>query len=708
MKKLTLVLLLSCLILASCSDTKPLPDAQIESSEASAEQIALFSGYTVMRPDICDKAVTDAALRVRDKLGLTISTDWVKRGEEVPENNIEFLVGETNRKASIDALNELTSYRKNCMNDYIIRMKDGKIVITGGSADAVSSGVDYFLKNVLPDVDEKKLSDFEYIYRREYEDETINGVSAGDFTIYIPREASEEIRGIADELKALILDTTGFSVPISDKLTDSKAGIWLGVDYGEGQNALEKLTSYRKNCGEDWIFSVSGANIVAVGCKDNGTAEALNRLTETGKGIFGAKNDSEFIYRKEYKMIKLADRDIGDYSILLPENLSVDIFSAAKKLAAKAYELTGYELPIVTEPGDYNIRLELAGDADTGNVRFDKNDLVISGGHYIAAAGAANEFISTLSQNSEYKSDFTISKKFDSVPLTSERYPEMSLVWNDEFDYDGDELYDHDKWLQRAQMSASDMYNSKTERNVKTEDGNLVMRSWKEEDTSISDGKPYSTNMSMTTRDSCNYCYGYLEMRAKVPFGKGCWPSFWMVQRDDMKNEGVNWGSEIDIFEVFGSDSKLVPNIHKWYNSTAENYHVQLGGDRKNPYEFKNIENLSDEYHIYGFYWDEEKMVFSVDGEDYCTIDITEETGDFGKYAGMDGFHTPNYIILNNFLFTPEASWVPDGAMVDDNVKYPVTYTVDYIRLYQGENGEMYSPELGQTRVTMYPEKTAE
>ena len=336
----------------------------------------------------------------------------------------------------------------------------------------------------------------------------------------------------------------------------------------------------------------------------------------------------------------------------------------------------------------------------TGALGFDGSDLVVSGGHYMSAAKAADELVSLMKEDSDtvLKSDFTLTKTYDfsTVPLVCERYPEMQLVWNDEFE-STDGTYDHNKWLQRAQMSATDMYNSKTERNVKVEDGNLVLRSWKEEDTSISEGKPYSTNMSMTTRDSCNYCYGYLEMRAKVPFGKGCWPSFWMVQREDMRNEGVNWMSEIDIFEVFGSKNSLIPNIHKWYNSTADNYHVQLDGNRKTAYKFENFENLSDEYHTYGFYWDEEKMVFSVDGEDYCTIDITPETGDFGQYKGMDGFHTPNYIILNNFLFTPEASWIPDGAMVDDNVEYPVTYTVDYIRLYQGDNGVMYSPILGES-----------
>ena len=708
MKKLTVALILAALMLVSCSETKAPDDTEIEAAEPTAEQLALFEGYSLVRPDISEKAVTDAAVALRNKLGLTLTTDWVNRGEAVPEGNVEFLLGETNRKASVDALAELTNFRGNYTNDFIIRMKDNKVVINGGSPSAVAAGTDYFMKNVLPTVDAEKLADFEFISRREYEVETINGVSAGEFTICIPKEASDEMKALAGELKATILENTGFDVPISTSADGVKAGIWLGVDYGEGNKALESLTSYRKNCGNDWLFSVKGGNIVAVGVSEDGTAQAIEKFRENEASIFGAENDNEFIYRKDYKMIKLAGRDIGDYSILLPENNCVEINSVAKRIKVAAYELTGYDLPIVTEPGEYNIRLELSGGQTAGSVRFDGNDLVISGGHYVAAAGAAKEFINSLSANTEYKSDYTLSKTFDKVPLVSERYPEMTLVWNDEFDYDGGELYDRDKWLQRAQMNAKDMYNSMTERNVKTEDGNLVLRSWKEEDTSISDGKPYSTNMSMTTRDSCNFCYGYLEMRAKVPFGKGCWPSFWMVQRDDMKNEGVNWGAEIDIFEVFGSKDTVVPNIHKWYNSTAENYHVQLDGNRKPPYVFKDTTNLSDEYHTYGFYWDEEKMVFSVDGEDYCTMDITAETGDFGKYKGMDGFHTPGYIILNNFLFTPEASWIPDGKVVDDNMKYPVTYTIDYMRLYQGENGEMYSPNLGETREAKPSETPAE
>ena len=39
---------------------------------------------------------------------------------------------------------------------------------------------------------------------------------------------------------------------------------------------------------------------------------------------------------------------------------------------------------------------------------------------------------------------------------------------------------------------------------------------------------PYTTCLSVTTCDKMHFQYGYLEMRAMVPYGQGAWPSFWM------------------------------------------------------------------------------------------------------------------------------------------------------------------------------------
>ena len=93
MKRFTITLILAALMLVSCSETKNPDETKIEYAEPSAEQLALFSGYSLVRPDVCDKAVVDATIEIRNKLGLeTISTDWVKRDENIPEDNVEFLI----------------------------------------------------------------------------------------------------------------------------------------------------------------------------------------------------------------------------------------------------------------------------------------------------------------------------------------------------------------------------------------------------------------------------------------------------------------------------------------------------------------------------------------------------------------------------------------------------------------------------------------
>lgn len=54
---------------------------------------------------------------------------------------------------------------------------------------------------------------------------------------------------------------------------------------------------------------------------------------------------------------------------------------------------------------------------------------------------------------------------------------------------------------------------------------------------------------SLSTRSSWAQTYGYFEMRARLPEGKGHWPAFWLVPAVD------GWPPEIDIFEALGREN---------------------------------------------------------------------------------------------------------------------------------------------------------
>ena len=254
------------------------------------------------------------------------------------------------------------------------------------------------------------------------------------------------------------------------------------------------------------------------------------------------------------------------------------------------------------------------------------------------------------------------------------------LVWFDEFD--GDKL-DMTKWYFTRTMYGADCEYDNGEKYVRVEDNKLHMQVHKSD---LPD-KSYALCQGLTTMKTMNFKYGYVEMRGKLPFRHGAWPSFWMKTNTPFAK--ADYMAEIDIFEVFSSPNAVVSNLHKW---ASEGRHVMLPGGEGSltrAYEFENYENLNDEYHTYGFEWDEHFMTFYVDDVKYTAFPI-DESGEFGEQTikGMAGFHDFAYIIFNNEIFTMGRSWKPEGKILTDEDEMPIDYYIDYVRFYQNSEKE--------------------
>lgn len=127
------------------------------------------------------------------------------------------------------------------------------------------------------------------------------------------------------------------------------------------------------------------------------------------------------------------------------------------------------------------------------------------------------------------------------------------LVWQDEFNYHGH--LDSAKWNYETGgdgwgNNELQYYTGRRLKNARVENGRLIIEAHKEN----YGGKQY-TSARVTTTEKGDWTYGRIEVKAKLPSGRGTWPAIWMLPTDWIYGDG-SWpdNGEIDIMEH-------VPNI---------------------------------------------------------------------------------------------------------------------------------------------------
>ncbi|MGI6456431.1 MAG: glycoside hydrolase family 16 protein [bacterium] len=241
---------------------------------------------------------------------------------------------------------------------------------------------------------------------------------------------------------------------------------------------------------------------------------------------------------------------------------------------------------------------------------------------------------------------------------------EWELVWSDEFEYTG--LPDPEKWGYEkgyVRNREKQYYTVERMENARVENGMLIIESHKEE-LPIADGKTAEyTSASVTTRNKAEWKYGRIEVRAKLPTGRGTWPAIWMLG-SNIRLVGWPRCGEIDIMENVGFAPDVIhANIHTdKYNhvdGTGKGNHITI----PEPYA---------DFHVYAVEWFEDHMDFFVDDQKYFTF-RNENTG-----VEAWPFDQEFYLILNTAI---GGTWGGQKG-IDDSI-FPQQYQIDYVRVYQ-------------------------
>jgi hypothetical protein len=159
--------------------------------------------------------------------------------------------------------------------------------------------------------------------------------------------------------------------------------------------------------------------------------------------------------------------------------------------------------------------------------------------------------------------------------------------------------------------------------------------------------------------------YGRIEIRAKLPTGRGVWPALWFLELPAEPKDSWQRCGEIDMMEYVGYFPDAIhANLHNW-DENAENKRHSFGNyiTKEKPYE---------DFHIYWMEWTPDLVEIYYDAKrivSYCPDPEKPERFPYNK---------PYYFLMNLAI---GGSW---GGVkgIDDSI-FPCRFEVDFVRIYQ-------------------------
>jgi beta-glucanase (GH16 family) len=247
------------------------------------------------------------------------------------------------------------------------------------------------------------------------------------------------------------------------------------------------------------------------------------------------------------------------------------------------------------------------------------------------------------------------------APLPSNVPAGFLLVWSDEFSSDG--LPDASRWDYDTDRNRLGWYNNERQyyararaENAVVGNGRLRITARLEELRSASDwgGQRY-TSARLITRGKAAWTYGYFEVRAKLPCGRGTWPAIWTL------GSGGVWpdDGEIDILEHVGrTPGEILGTVHTPITGGSGN------GSRT------ALPTACTAFHDFQLHWTADEIAIGVNGNVYHRYRNPRN----GRAAWP--FDAAQYLLLNI------AVGGTLGGAVDDSI-FPRTMEVEHVRVWQ-------------------------
>ena len=468
----------------------------------------------------------------------------------------------------------------------------------------------------------------------------------------------------------------------------------------ESKQAMAYLDSKTGGRYDDYVICTIGKKI----CIYSENPDVLQKAAEDFINNFavaeGVKGGIAYTKATEgnFESIKVNGVELGKFDFIRPHyNSSWLTECEMQEIIDTVYAKTGYMMEIKhdtkTEPQEYEIivgntareGVEAIGDFDQYKIAVKGKKVYINGGSAHSTAIAVSEFGKLL--KGEVTDSVAVTGSYNTTIASYDKTNEFYWTWGDDFDLA--EL-DTTKWRQEKESNRTTGQN-----------GKISVRSSNPNDVYVMDGKfyicareddEYYYGGMIRTQQTMEYKYGYAEMSSVIPHGDSFWIAWWACSNDTLSSFDPNvskmMSPEIDIVECFGNSKSYAANCHSWptsYGTNAFGYvHTSLDGaeygDAKK-YTCPDTDKvLGDDFHTYGFYWDQKSMGFTCDGDLYFVYDTTTKPED------IECFNHSMYFIYSMALGFDGA---PGNPITDNPEEWANSnkLILDWMHLYQKDDG---------------------
>ena len=450
---------------------------------------------------------------------------------------------------------------------------------------------------------------------------------------------------------------------------------WLPIGLeadvnGDGKLDIRDLVRAKKVFADESAYTEYDIDRAYYLGKTKGDAANLSGIRKLLLGISDSANTANDI--------RIAGVSIAKFAFVMPESEEGSILSEG--ISAFKDSLKAFDISETATSGQPVIKAELTeSDAPTSEYTFTVTNygITVSADNAEALIGGLNRLAHMLNlakkENTQLHLNVGYTCPFEFTPLDGEyaiSFIDTFSSFDRSFWVDAESpYYGNTKYINSNGKEADARKYTLNTIKAETNAGRLVLPAGKITD---KNGKTAFYSSGISTKDTMNYKYGVLEVRAKIGATPLC-SSIWLKGVE--KNSETGHFPEVDVFETNwqsdDNDKKLGFNVHWW---DTKDVSKNIGARWSN-----NDKSFSNDFHTYTVVWTPDAYTVYVDGVQYGNYSIKD--GSLGANEA-ETFRQPMSLILSCGI-----AGVNYGPMYDEtNSKHSEpfsNYEIDYIKISQ-------------------------